>query len=731
MTERSGRFAVLRAWMRGAVLTACAGAAGAALLLGAVEGGLRAADYGHSTRYFMHRDAGGRGWQVTNRAFYQQFTALPVDRIMTWDDLDFQVPERKDPDAVRVFIFGSSAIYGPHTSSRILEAMLREAAPEVRWEFYNAACPGMNSNTMWAAARACARLQPDLFLVYMGNNEAVGPYGPTTPLAAHPLLWRMPVIHALIEMSDLRLVQWVTGSGPKPWLVPDKTSIASMTPGATQNADAVAHYGVNLDAMCRAGISAGARVVLCTLTGNKRLGGVARPEPPVPESVPTINGTVRRVAARHAGEGTSLCDVAAALADASPDGLPGYEYFCDNVHFTFDGNYVAAGAMYRTVRALVEAKGLSRVPPLPETPPSKEVCAARLAWTPSAEYDLLENQLRAFFDDYSAQRIRSRHDELAPLVGADWKKRLADDWRAASRRVPDDRLLRQKLVRALLDDGRAAEALEEARALREKHPASRAGMRLLAAALRAAGDADGADRAYHELLSVYPDDPDGMRELASLCAERKNWAESERLFREYVTGYDPMDANALCGLARALTALDRQEEAERAYRAAMERVPGFGPAYRELDAMLARRMTPADRVALWRAAAERQPGPAAPQFQLGEALAAAGDWAGAAQAYAAAEQRDAYDHMIPLQLGRALEKAGDHAGAAAALRRALALSPQFAGYARAELVEVLLALGDTQGARDELRRCAESGVAVPAALAEKVNGATGTEGAVH
>jgi tetratricopeptide (TPR) repeat protein len=717
--------------IREGLLLAATGVIGTFLVLGAAEAALRAVGYGHSTGFFMNRTDDGRECKVTNRAFYQQFSGLPIDRIMTWDDLDFQVPVTKADGAVRVFVFGSSAIYGPQTSSRILEVMLREAAPDVRWEFYNAACPGMNSNTMWAAARACARMQPDLFLIYMGNNEAVGPYGPTTSLGQHPLLWQMPVIHTLIAMSDLRLFQWAGGSGPNPWLVPDKTALDMMAPGLTQNGTAIAHYRANLEAMCGAGVSAGARVVLCTLSGNRRLGGVAKPETQQPESVPTINRTVRSVAMRHAANGVALCDVEAALAAASPDGLPGYDYFCDNVHFTFDGNYVAARAMYDAVRVIIAPPARSAAPSLSEIPADREDCAKRLAWTPATEFELLENRMRAHFDDYSAQIIRARHGELAPLVGPDWKQRLTDDWRTAANLTPGDRLVRQKLTKALLDVNRPAEALAEAQKLRAEFPVSRAAMRLLAEALQASSDTAGAQKAYRELLAVYPDDPDGIRELAALCADKKDWAEAERLYRSYVTDYDPMDANALCGLARALAALKRPGEAERACRTAIERAPRFSPAYRELDAILTASMSPEQRAALWRRAAEKQPGLAAPIFQLGEALAAAGNWRDAAQAYADAERGDPHDHMIPLQLGRALEKAGDHAGAVTALRRAITISPRFAGYARVELMEILLAMGDTQGAREELRHCAEDGMAVPQALAARVDGAPALPGAVN
>ena len=38
----------------------------------------------------------------------------------------------------------------------------------------------INSHVVLEIARDCAAHQPDLFVVYMGNNEVIGPYGPGT-----------------------------------------------------------------------------------------------------------------------------------------------------------------------------------------------------------------------------------------------------------------------------------------------------------------------------------------------------------------------------------------------------------------------------------------------------------------------------------------------------------------------------------------------------------------------
>ena len=63
---------------------------------------------------------------------------------------------------------------------QILGVMLREQYPGVQFEVVNGAMTAINSHVALEIARDCAARQPDLFVVYMGNNEVIGPYGPGT-----------------------------------------------------------------------------------------------------------------------------------------------------------------------------------------------------------------------------------------------------------------------------------------------------------------------------------------------------------------------------------------------------------------------------------------------------------------------------------------------------------------------------------------------------------------------
>jgi tetratricopeptide (TPR) repeat protein len=92
------------------------------------------------------------------------------------------MPRQKTPGTVRIFVLGESAAQGTPAPAfgfaRILEVMLHQQFPERRFEVINAAMRGINSHVVLPIARDCAAREPDLFLIYMGNNEAIGLHAP-------------------------------------------------------------------------------------------------------------------------------------------------------------------------------------------------------------------------------------------------------------------------------------------------------------------------------------------------------------------------------------------------------------------------------------------------------------------------------------------------------------------------------------------------------------------------
>ncbi len=94
----------------------------------------------------------------------------------------------KLPGTYRIFILGESAAMGDpepaYGAGRYLEALLREKYPGAQFEVVNVAFTAINSHVIVPIARECARQDGDLWIVYMGNNEMVGPFGAATVFGA-------------------------------------------------------------------------------------------------------------------------------------------------------------------------------------------------------------------------------------------------------------------------------------------------------------------------------------------------------------------------------------------------------------------------------------------------------------------------------------------------------------------------------------------------------------------
>jgi len=147
------------------------------LFFGLLEAGLRLTGYGYPTGFFLGPDA--QGAYRTNDRFGWRFFPPALAR-----EPQASLLSAKPPGTVRIFVLGSSAAMGEPDPSfsfgRILAVMLHEQYPSVQFEVVNAAMTAINSHVTREIARDCAAQAPDLFVVYMGNNEVIGPYGPGT-----------------------------------------------------------------------------------------------------------------------------------------------------------------------------------------------------------------------------------------------------------------------------------------------------------------------------------------------------------------------------------------------------------------------------------------------------------------------------------------------------------------------------------------------------------------------
>jgi len=167
---------------------------------------LMAVGFGDPTSFLLPCLLNGQKVFVQNDRFSWRFFGRQRAR----EPWPIQFPQAKPPNTVRIFVFGESAAYGDPKPEfglpRMLEALLAKRYPEVRFEVINAAMTGINSHVILPIARECARKQGDIWIIYMGNNEVVGPFGAGTVFGAKaPNLW---LVRAQLAIKATRVGQW-------------------------------------------------------------------------------------------------------------------------------------------------------------------------------------------------------------------------------------------------------------------------------------------------------------------------------------------------------------------------------------------------------------------------------------------------------------------------------------------------------------------------------------------
>jgi tetratricopeptide (TPR) repeat protein len=175
------------------------------LLLVMLEIGLRVIGYGFPATTFIREQANGKTLYCSNSKFGWWFFPREISRQFE----PFVVPAEKSDNTYRIFVLGESAAQGdPEPSygfSRQLAVMLRYQYPSVNFEVFNASMTAINSHAILKIAGDCARLKPDLFVIYMGNNEVVGPYGAGTVFS--PLSKSLFLIRASISLKATKTGQ--------------------------------------------------------------------------------------------------------------------------------------------------------------------------------------------------------------------------------------------------------------------------------------------------------------------------------------------------------------------------------------------------------------------------------------------------------------------------------------------------------------------------------------------
>jgi tetratricopeptide (TPR) repeat protein len=177
-------------------------------LLAGLEGALRLFGVGFPTDVTTPCTIQGKAASCYNLFFPAPF--FPPGMIKT--PQAYAIPAEKQRGTYRIFVLGESAAMGDpdpaYAFSRYLEVMLRQRYPAIKFEVVNTGSVAINSHVLLPIAEGLAKKQPDLFIIYSGNNEVVGPYGPGTALTSGGM--NIPVIRASVFLRSTRMGQLLT-----------------------------------------------------------------------------------------------------------------------------------------------------------------------------------------------------------------------------------------------------------------------------------------------------------------------------------------------------------------------------------------------------------------------------------------------------------------------------------------------------------------------------------------
>jgi tetratricopeptide (TPR) repeat protein len=674
------------------------------LLLAVVEILLRLSGYGFPTGFFLKQRVNGRevltdNWQFGWRFFPKEIARTPQPVVFS---------ARKEPGTIRIFVLGESAAMGDPEPAfglpRMIQAMLELRFPSNRFEVINVAMTAINSHVIREIAKDCVPQEADVWVVYMGNNEVVGPFGGGTVFGRQ--VPSFAFIRASLWLKQFRVVQLLgllrrnragEWEGMEMFL---KQQVAQDDP---RMRTVYSHFRRNLEDIVRMGQNSGARVVLSTVAVNLKdcppfssqhsvtpssteeadwqrafdrgvtfelakdftaahkafrqaqdvtarhgedhhaaicfhlarcelvLGSndAARAHFKLARNYDTlrfraddeINAEIRACASQRT-TGIRFVDAENILATQDAHGLPGTNDFYEHVHFTFQGNYRLARALFDEVAATLPASVTNNV--RPDFPTASD-CARRLVWSDWDRLQVYEEVgKRLQQPPFSSQFGHVERD-------AQWRKSIAE---------LGDSLTAEKIQQTVVEYQDALKIAPGDWVLREN----------FAKMLEANSETTAAIEQWKWVAALLPQDITAQYHIGNLLDTLGRSEEALPYF------YAALRRNAASvetrnGLALALGNIGRTAEAQRELEGALRLNPKFTEARINLGHLLARQGKIEAAISQYELALKNDTNSAAAHVNLGKLLHQRGDRKEAVGHYEAALRINPKSAVAHLNLG--------------------------------------------------------------------------------
>jgi tetratricopeptide (TPR) repeat protein len=592
---------------------------------------------------------------------------------------------------------------------RILEVLLRDAMPGKKIEVINVAVTAINSHVIRGIAQDCADKQGDWWIVYMGNNEVVGPFGAGTVFGEQTP--SLGVIRASLAAKSTRTGQlldalrWKLASGkPKSWEGMEMFLKQQVTHDDPRMAKVYSHFEQNLREIVEVGRKSGAQVIVSTVASN------LKDCPPFASQMRTNaqdaafwQDWLRRAVTAREVEQARRFDEALKLYEGTTN------YFRDSAEMHFrigrclagTGRFVEAKQHFErardldTLRFRADSKINSIIRQAATNNPSLKFLdavelSARHSTNGLAGEELLYEHVHFnFAGNYLlargfAEQILGVTNQATLLSLEDCARRLAyTDYERG--RVLDEMLKRvsQPPFTTQLDAAaREARWRAQAEALLalQRPDTFAATTALYRDAISRAAD----DWVLRENFARY------LQEAGDFKAAEKQWRKLIELLPHREQGY--------YGLANALDAQGRSAEAIQFFRESLRRRPGSLEARNGLGLALAGSGDTKAAVGEFENALRTKPDFAEARVNLGQTLAQQGKIDEAISQYIEALRANSNNIAAHINLGKLLANQNKQAEAAAHYRAALRVKPDHA-IAHFNLGNTLNAMGDAESAQ--------------------------------
>jgi tetratricopeptide (TPR) repeat protein len=594
------------------------------VILGGFELVLRLAGYGYPTDFFSRMQIGGRSFYVPNEKFGFRFFPPSIARKPTL----FRFPAEKGTNTYRIFLLGESAAMGDPDPSygmgRYLQVLLRERYPGTQFEVICVAVTAVDSHVILPIARDCARHQGDLWVIYMGNNEMVGPFGAETAfgLQAPPA----GIVRTVLAIKTTRTGQLLddvvrhlknASSTPTTWggmqmfannrigyddparlrvyanfkenledildvahraevpvlLSTVAVNLEDCAPFASVNANDLSTNQLSTwNEMYDEGVTnETARLFAATLGSYRRAAEIdpkfaelqfrmgncdleltnwiqaytdfslARDYDALVFRADTrINSTIRDAVARHAKDGVYLVDAAQIIAQNSPDGIPGLNFFYEHVHLNFAGNYLLALTLAEKIKGSLPARMTTRDQ---GDWASEELCEHRLAvtvWDRQRVWQPIMERITAppftgqychtaFIKQCEAKRNRARAQMINQTP-----EQARQVYEQALALAPDDYFLHGNYEQFLEAIGDLAPAVEEAKRCGQIFPELPGSFYYVGKLLVREGNVDEATNYFLRAIVIRPHYAEAETAMGEILANQQETAEAVRWFNRAI-----------------------------------------------------------------------------------------------------------------------------------------------------------------------------------------------------